>query len=426
MNGFKLASAILRSTWLVNDAWADNNISLAQMILDGNNITDESKKFVANLDNRLTSYQYRDGWKNASKGSFAYYNINGPILHYGYCDNGTHELHQSFNEAEINQNIAGHFFLMDTPGGQADGILEFAETIKNSSKPVVAFVNGGMIASAGVWIACAADYIFASSALCEVGSIGAFSTLIDASERDKKEGVKRITIRAKQSTDKNTVFELAKTGDKNALAELEERVSVLAGCFIDTVKSNRKDKLTNEEWNSGRLYFADEAVSMGLIDGICTMDQAIDKLSSINKPKNKKSNMKIFNNVAALADQDQVTQELLDLANADLTAAGITHVTLVEQSVIDEGARVTAELATAQTAVSTANSTIAAQVTALLEKDQKIAALEGVIANRAKVDTGTATVVGDAATETAEIDNDESIKVAKHNQIADTSFFGGK
>lgn len=424
MNGFKLASALLRSTWLVDHNWAENNLGLAQMILDGNSITNENNNQIANLDSRLAKYGYRDGWSNAGKGSLAFYNINGPILHYGWCDDGTNELHQMFNEAEHNKNIAGHFFLMDTPGGQADGVLEFAEAIKSSSKPVVAFVNGGMLASGGVWIASAADYIYASSLLCEVGSVGAFSTLIDASERDKREGVKRITIRAKQSSDKNTVYDLAKSGDKGALAELEGRVSVLADHFINTVKSNRSEKLTTEEWNTGKMYFANEAVQMGLIDGISTLDESINLLFSLSSSKNKKSNMKNFNNVAALADNDQVTQDALDLANADLSTAGITHVTLVEQSVIEESVRVSSALNEAQAAIITANSTIASQVTAITEKDAKIVALESVIANRAKVDTGTASVAD--ATGKSEIETEEPVKVAKHNQIADSTFFGGK
>lgn len=420
MNGFKLASALLRSTWLVDDSWAENNIGLAQLILEGNAINSDLKKQVANLDNRLTKYSYREGWGNATKGSFAFYNINGPILHYGWCDDGTNEFHQIFNEAEHNNNIAGHFLLMDTPGGQADGVLEFAETIKSSTKPVVAFVNGGMIASGGVWIASAADFIYASSVMCEVGSVGAYSTLIDASERDKREGVKRITIRAKQSIDKNTVYELAKSGDKDAIAELEGRVSVLADHFINAVKTNRGDKLTTDSWNTGKMYFADEAVKMGLIDGISTFEESINLLTSLsNSNKKSKTNMSKFNNVTALAGEDQVSQEALDLANADLTSAGITHVTLVEQSVIDEGVRVTNELVTA-------NSTIAAQVISIAEKYAKISTLEGVIANRAKVDTGTASATSVNATEKSEIETEELVKVAKHNQIADSGFFGSK
>lgn len=416
MNGLKMASALLRSVWLVDDTWAENNISLAQMILDGKMTAKETNPIMVNLDSRLSKYHYKDGWNTASKNSYAFYDITGPILHYGWCDDGTNELNQRFKEAEDSGNISGHFLFMDTPGGQADGVKEFAETIRSSSKPVVAFINGGMIASGGVWLASAADCIYASSNLCEVGSIGAYSQLIDSSERDQREGVKRIIIRAKQSGDKNTVYELAKSGDEKALGELQDRISVVAAEFLNAVENNRKQHLKTNEWNTGKMYFADEAVNMGLIDGISTIEAAIDTLTTLTKNKKSKSNMSKFNNVVALAGQDQVSQEALDLANADLTEAGITHVTLVEQSVIDEGARVTEELATA-------NSTIADQVTAIQEKDARIKTLEGVIANRAKVDTGKAAVSGNDATTIAEIQDTAPVKVAAHNKVADSGFF---
>lgn len=424
MNNFKFVSALLRATWLVDNEWAEQNLSLAQSILEGNTIASENiDRNVVSLDSRFTKYHYRDGWSKASKGSFAFHNITGPLIHYGWCDDGTHELHQSFKEAENTPNISGHFFFMDTPGGQADGIKEFAETIKNSTKPVVAFVNGGMIASGGVWIASAADEIFCSSELCYVGSIGAYSTLIDTTERDQRDGVKRIVIKARQSKDKNTVYELAKSGDEKALAELKDDVSVLAQHFIDSVSQNRSEKLTTQEWNTGKMYHAGKAVEMGLVDGILSFESTVNRLEQLSKTNKKsKTNMKNFNNVAALAGMDQVSQEAMDLANADLTAAGITHVTLVEQSVLDEASRVTSELATANTTVAQNATKIQELESTVSANKVKIETLEGVIANRASVDGGVSTA-GDA-TKKAEIKTEEKEVKYSHNKVADNSFFG--
>jgi len=420
MNGLRLASALLRSVWLVDERWAENNIALAQMILDGQSVASNSENLTAVLDRRLTKYQYREGWTNAARGSYALHKITGPILHYGWCDDGTHELDQAFKEAEANPNIAGHFLFMDTPGGQADGVKEFANTVRAANKPVIAFINGGMIASGGVWIASAADEIYASSELCQVGSIGAFSMLVDTSERDQREGVKRIIIKAKQSPDKNTVYELAKSGDKTALAELREEISFLAEHFIEAVKDGRGDRLTSEEWNTGKMYRAEKAIELGLIDGISTLEAAIDKLGAITK-QSKNKNMSKFNNVAALSGKDQVTQEDLDLANADLTAEGITHVTLVEQSVIDEAARVTTELETANAQIEKANATIADHTATIQTQAERIKTLESVIANRAHEDNGAA--VSQSSSNNSEIEDQPEQKVAAHNRIADQGVF---
>ncbi|MGN2373480.1 S49 family peptidase [Sphingobacterium spiritivorum] len=422
MSNFRLISAILNSHWLVNEQWAESNLSYAQSLLEGNGFPNEQQESKLILDSRLTRYQYREGWNGAPKGSFAFYDINGPILHYGYCGDGTDELHRQFKEADQNPNISAHFFLMDTPGGQADGIKEFADSIKNGSKPTLVFGNGGMIASGGGWIASAADYTFVSSDLFEIGSYGAYSTLIDSSERDQREGVKRIVIRARQSHKKNTVYELAKSGDKEALKELEDRISVVAESFITSVASNRADRLTTDDWNTGDMYYAPKALEMGLIDGICTMEDALDHLSNQTKKTKSKKNIGMkFQNLSALAEKDSATQEELDLANADLTAAGITSFTLVEQSVIDEGARVTQELATANADLETANATIAANVIALEQNKAEITQLKNVIANRAAADNGIKTKAD--PTKEAEIKSGDDKKIAAHNQAADKSFF---
>ncbi|WP_333802553.1 hypothetical protein, partial [Sphingobacterium multivorum] len=214
--------------------------------------------------------------------------------------------------------------------------------------------------------------------------------------------------------------------DKNALAELEDRISLVTGELLDAVKLGRGDRLKNDSWATGKMYFADEALEMGVIDGIGTMDDALAHLRKLTSNKKTKNfNMNNFNNVAALASVEaEGAQAALDLANADLTAAGITDFTIVEQSVIDEGARVTAELETANASLVTANSTIANQQVTIQANQARIQTLEGVIANRAASDPGTKAKSTKKSTEDPEIEEEEEISVAAHNRIADRGFFG--
>jgi len=397
------------------------------MLLNGESVSfNSSAPSNLILDPSLARYNYRDGWTKAGKDSIALYDLRGPIMHYGFCGDGTHELHSAFNEAENASNITSHFLLIDSPGGQADGVLEFMHAIMASGKPSLSYINGGMAASGGGFIAAAADAVFASSKLCEIGSFGGYSTLLDATEREQREGVKRIVIKAKQSKDKNTVYELAKAGDKNALAELEDRISLVTGELLDAVRLGRGDRLKNDSWATGKMYFADEALTMGLIDGIGTMDDAIRHLRTLTSSKKTKNfNMNNFNNVAALASVEaEGAEAALDLANADLTAAGITDFTIVEQSVIEEGARVTAELATANASLATANTTIANQEATIQANQTRIQTLEGVIAKRAASDPGTKYKSAKKSTEDPEIEEEEPTTVAAHNQIADRGIFG--
>ncbi|MGA6117157.1 S49 family peptidase [Sphingobacterium anhuiense] len=425
MSAFNVISAILRGNWLLEENWIYSNWSLIQMLIDGETVSFDTQNQAPQnliLDSSLARYdQYRDRWTKAPKGSFALYDLRGPIMHYGYCGNGTNELHNAFIDAESANNISGHFFLTDSPGGQADGIYEFMQEILTASKPSVNFINGGMAASGGGFLAAATDAVFASSKLCEIGSFGGYSTLIDSSEREAREGVKRIIIKARQSNDKNSVYELAKAGDKGAIEELTDQVSLVTGVLLDAVRLGRGDRLKNESWSTGKMFFAEEAMKIGLIDGIGPMSTALDHLRKLTTQKKSKNfNMNTFTNVAALASVEADGAEAaLDLANADLTSAGITNFTIVEQSVIDEGARVTAELATANTSLASANTTIADQLVELETKTTRISTLEGVIARRAAADPGTKSKSEDDAKKKAEIDAGEEPKVAVHNQYAD-------
>lgn len=426
MSDFKLISAILRGNWLISDAWVNQHTSIIEALLEGRQTNFNSERKELALPSVLTQYHYREGWNKSVKGSIAMYDLRGPIMHYGYCADGTYEMEQAFKEAEANNNIIGHLFLTDTPGGQAEGTKEFADTILKGVKPSYSYINAGMVASGGMWITSATDGIYASSDLVEVGSIGAQSTLLDFSKYDEKSGIRRIVIRAKQSFDKNVVYDKAIEGDKDALKELEDRVSVLAESFINSVRSNRGERLTGSGWDSGKMFFAPQAIEIGLIDGIASLEDVISMIQK-GKPnvKNSNNNMNKFNNVAALAGQAQVSQESLDLANADLTEAGITHVTLVEQSVLDEAVQVTADLALVRTELETANTTIADNQVTIDGQKARITTLEGVIANRAAADNGTKG--GSNPTVNPEIEtNIPETKVAAHNKIADQGFWGAK
>ena len=59
---------------------------------------------------------------------------------------------------------------IDSPGGEVAGINEFAEMIRASKKPVIAYV-GDRAASAALWIASAADEIVVNET-AEMGSLG--------------------------------------------------------------------------------------------------------------------------------------------------------------------------------------------------------------------------------------------------------------
>src|SRR5690606_13893161 len=104
--------------------------------------------------------------------------IDGPI--YRYADfftsvSGgvtTEALARDLGIALADQSIGAILLMIDSPGGEATGINELADTIyaARSRKPIVAYIEG-YGASAAYWIASAADLVVIDDTAL-VGSIG--------------------------------------------------------------------------------------------------------------------------------------------------------------------------------------------------------------------------------------------------------------
>ena len=69
-------------------------------------------------------------------------------------------------------------------------------------------------------------------------------------------------------------------GDKEPLIK---KLDVYAEDFISNVEKGRGDKLLKprSEWGTGKTYFADEALSIGLIDAIDTFDNVVNYFSNL-------------------------------------------------------------------------------------------------------------------------------------------------
>ena len=87
-------------------------------------------------------------------------------------------------------------------------------------------------------------------------------------------GVKQHTIYSNLSDYKNLPFEAAKRGDYKAIRD--EELDPLARDFQEAVKQGRgaRLQLETEGLLRGRMFYAKEAVRVGLADRIGTLEQA--------------------------------------------------------------------------------------------------------------------------------------------------------
>jgi protease-4 len=288
-----IISAIARGQWLIDFQEARAYMPIALRILNGEKAfedSDEEEKPVApliffkdtagnmaqmsaNIDNSANIY---DG---APKGSIAVIPFKGPVMKEDNCGTpGTATLASWIKQADSSENIQAIIIDTDGPGGNVHGTFEFSDIVKNTQTPVVAYIDG-LAASATYGGIVGANHIMASHDIARIGSIGTMITLFNWEEYDKKLGVKEIVINADGSPDKNKSYYEALAGNDKLIKQ--ETLNPLNEIFHRTVTQGREGKLqidakTNEPL-TGKVYLAQDAIKMGLIDSIGTFEEAIKK-----------------------------------------------------------------------------------------------------------------------------------------------------
>lgn len=169
---------------------------------------------------------------------------------------------------------AGLILLLNTPGGglyEADELLHELKVYKElTGRPVAAYMEQECC-SAGVYVAMGADIILASR-MTLTGNVGVYmESSSDAGLLDKL-GIERIYV----ASGENKVDGYPElTQEQRAI--LQALVDESFEFFLQEIEASRG--LTREQMQpfmDGRLLSAIQAKALGLIDGVCYYDEAID------------------------------------------------------------------------------------------------------------------------------------------------------
>ena len=375
---------ILSSVWLLDKEQAGAYSSILYSLLKGDPISEEdssiarekSRPFIFGTSAEVERMSLSN--EQIPKGSIAVIPIRSEIIKYDQpCGpRGTMSIMSDIQSADNNSNISSILLVIDSPGGQVTGTDLLVEAIGATSKPIVAFVEG-VAASAAYWIASAADKIIASSTLDRIGSIGTMLFFADLKPFYEKEGVKFHEFYATASTDKNKDFNQILDGiyepyQKSTLDKINNK-------FTSDVKANRPD--LDDSTLTGKMYFAQDAITNGLIDQIGSISDAIQSCIELSEPNHEtslnietmkmktgwKAILSFFNIGEDQAEAEELTVERMGELNTELESLrnSIEELTKNLTASQKEIAEVRAELAAEQKA----HEKSTAELTALKDED---------------------------------------------------------
>jgi protease-4 len=176
---------------------------------------------------------------------------------------------------------------VDSPGGAvvpAQEIYDKINKIKEKKKVVTSM--GSVAASGGYYIACASDKIVANPGTI-TGSIGVIIQFPQVKELLKKIGLKSTVIKSGKYKD---VGSPSREISQDEMKLLQGLVDDIYNQFVEAVSSSRKiPKKKVEEIADGRIITGRQALELGLVDYLGTMEYSIDlaaRLSGIEgKPQ---------------------------------------------------------------------------------------------------------------------------------------------
>jgi ClpP class serine protease len=349
-----ILAEILSGAWLISKERSTAYASILLSMLKGESFSDVDSA-IARERNRsyvigaMGDQPQRFGFAdtNIPVGSVAIIPIRSEILKYDQpCGpRGSQSILSDVKSADQNPNIKSILLVVDSPGGQVTGTDLLAEAICNSTTPVVAYIEG-MAASAAYWIISGASKIIASSDLDRIGSIGTMLMVEDLQPALEAQGVKFHEIYASLSVDKNVDFNHVLDGKYESYQK--NVLDVINSKFLSSIKANRS--AVDDSTLTGKMYFAPEAIALGLVDEIGSLEYAITVAAalspvttvlSIEMQTNNPNNMKIketwktiqsFFKLDPLAlDSQELTDERVQQINDQLGSVTLQNEQLKEQ-----------------------------------------------------------------------------------------------
>ena len=187
---------------------------------------------------------------------------------------GTDAIIRQIQSARDDAEVRAVVIRINSPGGSAPASQEVGEELKKlraSGKVVIASM-GDVAASGGYWIAALCDKIYANPGTI-TGSIGVYIPYANWQELFKKIGVSGEKIKSGPHKD---MLSPERPMTEKERAIIQEMVDDLYEQFVAVVAEGRKmDPAKVRQLADGRIYTGRQARTLGLVDEMGTMEDAV-------------------------------------------------------------------------------------------------------------------------------------------------------
>ena len=297
------------------------------------------------------------------RGSTAILPITGTITRYAnffQAMSGTgavvESLAKDFQLALDDPSITGILLSIDSPGGEANGIAEFADHVfaGRDTKPVWAYVSD-LGASAAYWIASATERVV----MAETGALGSIGC---------------VAVFQNPASEKNPPLEFVSSVSPNKRPDLttekgrdqvQQLVNTYGDIFVRAVARNRgvDPETVVNRFGAGGLKIGSDAVEAGMGDEVGSFESTLAALQEQTqpvapaRPVRRAASMSLADRIAALLNTPEAQAEM-SAAPTEASAVSGTSTTSNQLQVVptagpapapaaqtDETARLRAELA---------------------------------------------------------------------------------
>lgn len=285
-----MSKAALAVEYLMSRPWALDSATLDLMhkFASRNRGVDALEAFL-NPDGVYETLEAKGGGKygdtmTVRAGGVAVLPVHGVISRYANMFNAicggtsTQILSRDFNMALNDPGVRSIALWIDSGGGDANGINEFANMVYQArgKKKIVAYI-GGSGCSAAYWIASAADEVV-MDATAQVGSIGTVLNMRLRKPKDDDE-YEELEIVSSQSP-KKRLDPRSKEGKEEYQSRLDELSDVFIDCVARNMNVSRETVLN--DFGEGGVYMGKVAVEKGMATRLGSLEGVISELAKGN------------------------------------------------------------------------------------------------------------------------------------------------